>query len=116
MGDSDVWNIDNVIMRLLEGKVEEVPDNRDYLWTYLCFYLFILYYILTVRSVRPGKDMHAQLSEGEIRGLCIKSKEIFLSQPILLELEAPLKVCGKFCKYSTHKLLCPIWAFTLSNK
>lgn len=31
----------------------------------------------------------------EIRGLCLKSREIFLSQPILLELEAPLKICGK---------------------
>jgi serine/threonine-protein phosphatase PP1 catalytic subunit len=36
-----------------------------------------------------------QLSEGEIRGLCLKSREIFLNQPILLELEAPLKICGK---------------------
>lgn len=30
----------------------------------------------------------------------MKSREIFLSQPILLELEAPLKICGKllgFC-------------------
>ena len=29
-----------------------------------------------------------------MRGLCLKSREIFLSQPILLELEAPLKICG----------------------
>jgi len=35
-----------------------------------------------------------QLSESEIRSLCLKSREIFLSQPILLELEAPLKICG----------------------
>lgn len=48
----------------------------------------------TVRGNRPGKNV--QLSEGEIRGLCLKSREIFLSQPILLELEAPLKICGKF--------------------
>ena len=34
------------------------------------------------------------LTEAEIRGLCNKSREIFLSQPILLELEAPLKICG----------------------
>ncbi|VDO83608.1 unnamed protein product [Schistosoma mattheei] len=34
------------------------------------------------------------MSEAEIRGLCLKSREIFLSQPILLELEAPLKICG----------------------
>ncbi|MGH0176329.1 UNVERIFIED_CONTAM: hypothetical protein FKN15_072566 [Acipenser sinensis] len=45
-----------------------------------------------VQGSRPGKNV--QLSETEIRGLCLKSREIFLSQPILLELEAPLKVCG----------------------
>ena len=31
-------------------------------------------------------------TEAEIRGLCIKSREVFMSQPILLELEAPIKV------------------------
>ena len=36
-----------------------------------------------------------QLTENEVRNLCLKSREIFLSQPILLELEAPLKICGK---------------------
>lgn len=53
-----------------------------------------------VRGSRPGKNV--QLSENEIRGLCLKSREIFLSQPILLELEAPLKVCGKvYCSLSS---------------
>ena len=35
------------------------------------------------------------LTEAEIRMLCVTSKEIFLSQPNLLELEAPIKICGK---------------------
>lgn len=35
-----------------------------------------------------------QMTEAEVRGLCLKSREIFLQQPILLELEAPLKICG----------------------
>uniref|UniRef100_A0A8W8K806 Serine/threonine-protein phosphatase n=1 Tax=Magallana gigas TaxID=29159 RepID=A0A8W8K806_MAGGI len=48
--------------------------------------------LLEVRGSRPGKNV--QLTESEIRGLCLKSREIFLSQPILLELEAPLKICG----------------------
>lgn len=47
-----------------------------------------------VQGSRPGKNV--QLTENEIRGLCLKSREIFLSQPILLELEAPLKICGKW--------------------
>lgn len=46
-----------------------------------------------VRGCRPGKIV--QMTEAEVRGLCIKSREIFLSQPILLELEAPLKICGQ---------------------
>ncbi|CAF0923013.1 unnamed protein product, partial [Brachionus calyciflorus] len=48
--------------------------------------------LLEVRNSKPGKNV--QLTENEIRGLCLKSREIFLSQPILLELEAPLKICG----------------------
>ncbi|XP_047068470.1 serine/threonine-protein phosphatase PP1-like [Lolium rigidum] len=40
----------------------------------------------------PGKKV--QLSEAEIRHLCVAAKEIFLSQPNLLELEAPINVCG----------------------
>lgn len=47
-----------------------------------------------VRGCRPGKSVH--MTEAEVRGLCLKSREIFLQQPILLELEAPLKICGKF--------------------
>lgn len=47
--------------------------------------------LLEVRG-RPGKQV--QLSESEIRQLCLKSKEIFLEQPNLLELEAPIKICG----------------------
>ena len=31
----------------------------------------------------------------QVRGLCLKSRELFLQQPILLELEAPLKICGR---------------------
>ena len=50
-------------------------------------------YLITVRGSRPGKNV--QLTEAEVRGLCLKTREIFLSQPILLELEAPLKICGK---------------------
>lgn len=48
--------------------------------------------LLSVRGARPGKQVN--LSEAEIRGLCMHSREVFLSQPILLELEAPIKICG----------------------
>lgn len=46
--------------------------------------------LLEVRGSRPGKQV--QLLESEIRYLCTKAREIFISQPILLELEAPIKV------------------------
>lgn len=48
--------------------------------------------LLEVRGSRPGKQV--QLTEAEIRGLINKSKEIFMAQPCLLELEAPIKICG----------------------
>lgn len=49
-------------------------------------------WVLSVRSCRTGKQV--QMTEAEVRGLCQKSREIFLQQPILLELEAPLIICG----------------------
>jgi serine/threonine-protein phosphatase PP1 catalytic subunit len=49
--------------------------------------------LLEVRTAKPGKQVN--LSEQEVRGLCLKSREIFMNQPILLELEAPIKICGK---------------------
>lgn len=48
---------------------------------------------ISVKKCRPGKSV--QMTEQEVRGLCLKSREIFLQQPILLELEAPLSICGK---------------------
>ncbi|BFG14117.1 hypothetical protein CerSpe_003910 [Prunus speciosa] len=47
--------------------------------------------LLEVRG-RPGKQV--QLQEAEIRQLCFVSKDIFLRQPNLLELDAPIKICG----------------------
>ena len=50
-----------------------------------------------VRSVRPGKQV--QLSETEIKQLCVASRDIFLQQPNLLELEAPIKICGNLLEF-----------------
>ena len=52
-----------------------------------------LYWTVSVRGSKPGKNV--QLLDTEIRSLCLKSREIFLNQPVLLELEAPLKICGR---------------------
>jgi hypothetical protein len=48
--------------------------------------------LLDVRNGRPGRQV--QLAENEIRLLCLTAKETFMSQPNLLELEAPIKICG----------------------
>lgn len=52
--------------------------------------------MLDVRNGRPGKPVN--LSEAEIRNLCISAREIFAKQPNLLELEAPIKICGTLLK------------------
>mmetsp|Transcript_48362 Transcript_48362/g.85138 ORF Transcript_48362/g.85138 Transcript_48362/m.85138 type:complete len:326 (+) Transcript_48362:19-996(+) len=52
----------------------------------------IILQLLEVRNCRPGKLV--QLTEAEIVGLCLRSRDVFMDQPILLELECPLKVCG----------------------
>ena len=52
----------------------------------------ILEKLLDVRGSKPGKQVN--LSENEIKGLLTKARDIFINQPMLLELEAPIKVCG----------------------
>ncbi|CAF0861984.1 unnamed protein product [Rotaria sordida] len=48
--------------------------------------------LLEVRK-HPKLDK-IELKENDIRLIIQKAREIFLSQPVLLELEAPLKICG----------------------
>ena len=48
--------------------------------------------LLDARNGRPGKPV--QLTEAEMRQLCIQARGIFTKQPNLLELEAPIKICG----------------------
>jgi serine/threonine-protein phosphatase PP1 catalytic subunit len=48
--------------------------------------------LLSVRGARPGKQV--DMSEAEIKMLCLRSRDLLISQPMLLELEAPIKICG----------------------
>jgi len=48
--------------------------------------------LLGLRGSPPGTL--ASLAENEIKLLCQRVRPILLSQPMLLELEAPLKICG----------------------
>jgi len=40
-------------------------------------------------------EKDVELTENEITGLVMQAREIFMSQPSLLELDPPLKICGK---------------------
>lgn len=64
--------------------------------------------LLEVRGSRPGKQVN--LTEAEIRSLCTASREIFMQQPVLLELEAPIKICGTQSSYDSpeRRTLCSI--------
>lgn len=48
--------------------------------------------LLSVRAKRPGTLV--ELDEAEIETLCHRSRAIFMSQPMFLELEPPIKVVG----------------------
>jgi hypothetical protein len=48
----------------------------------------------SINSPNFNPILQVNLTEQEIRWLCIKSREIFTVQPVLLELEAPIKICG----------------------
>lgn len=62
--------------------------------------------LLDARNGRPGKQV--QLTENDIRQLCMTAREIFQNQPNLLELEAPIKICGENTFVSYTRVSCGI--------
>jgi serine/threonine-protein phosphatase PP1 catalytic subunit len=48
--------------------------------------------LLEVRTAKPGKLI--KLRESEILGLIKTVKTIFMEQPMLVEVNSPVKVCG----------------------
>ncbi|AQK91450.1 Serine/threonine-protein phosphatase [Zea mays] len=46
-----------------------------------------------VEGGRGGRQV--QMSEAEIRQLCVEAKQVLLSQPNLLRIHAPVKICGQ---------------------
>ncbi|XP_055380327.1 serine/threonine-protein phosphatase alpha-2 isoform-like [Condylostylus longicornis] len=112
MAESEL-NIDNLISRLLENfkrlKEVELPkasstedvihQNGDTIQLIRypkeeCKKKRLRDYFVSefVRGCRTNKPV--VMNENELRCLCLKAREIFLQQPILLELEAPLIICG----------------------
>lgn len=52
----------------------------------------IIQQLLAVRGTKPGKQV--TLPTEEIVWLCTEARKVFISQPVLLELAAPIKICG----------------------
>eukprot|EP00977_Amphora_coffeiformis_P015782 scaffold4724_cov166-Amphora_coffeaeformis.AAC.1 len=48
--------------------------------------------LLSARNKKPGTPV--ELSAADATQLCTQARDIFLSQPMLLELGAPIKICG----------------------
>lgn len=71
------------------AKEKEMPQviNRFDLDELICK-------ILNVGS--PGCGLTKTVKEDEIIQLCQLAREVFMSQGSLIELEAPVNVCGKF--------------------
>ncbi|KAI4153467.1 MAG: hypothetical protein LQ341_000536 [Variospora aurantia] len=83
--NEDGWGSDkraDIVRPLPLGNIDMADQNEVDLDS-------VIDRLLEVRGSRPGKQV--QLLETEIRYLCTKAREIFISQPILLELEAPIK-------------------------
>ena len=52
----------------------------------------ILKQLLLARNEKPDKKI--ELKEAQIKQLCTMTKQILINQPVFLELEAPLIICG----------------------
>jgi serine/threonine-protein phosphatase PP1 catalytic subunit len=48
--------------------------------------------LLQARNKKPGTPV--ELTVQDATNLCNQAREVFLSQPMLLELGAPIKICG----------------------
>lgn len=48
--------------------------------------------LLEVRGAKQGKQV--QLVESDVKQLVLRTRDVLMSQPAFLELEAPIKICG----------------------
>jgi len=50
-----------------------------------------------LKVYKPGERIgteHVNLTEWEIENLCIEARDIFMNQPVMIEVDAPIKICG----------------------
>jgi len=48
--------------------------------------------LVSLRGTKPGKI--ADISEAEVKMVCLRARDLMLQQPMLLELQAPIKIVG----------------------
>ena len=65
---------------------------------------------------RPARNKQAQLGEGEIRSLCAAAKDVFMRQPNLVHLDAPISIYDDvhLCEHllcCVGRVGCLKWAF-----
>lgn len=63
------------------------PNGADESWVDSMIEL-----LLSARNKKPGTPV--EISASDATQLCTQARDIFLSQPMLLELGAPIKICG----------------------
>ncbi len=74
--------------------MQNIKNLRFMAWYYKqSFICIVLIYKTYIELIKPQYFSEKNL---KLFFRCLKSREIFLQQPILLELEAPLKICGEF--------------------
>lgn len=47
-----------------------------------------------ITELRSYRERQVHLPESQIKQLCLTSRDLFLSQPMLLQLSTPLTICG----------------------
>jgi len=48
-----------------------------------------------INQLINSQGKNVKLKEKDISVLCKSAREVFMEQPVFLELEAPIKICGK---------------------
>jgi len=64
--------------------------NATFLYLIICT---VIDKLLALRGAHPGK-LCDTLLESEIKMVCLRARDLMMSQPMLLELSAPLKIVG----------------------
>lgn len=103
----DDAQLDDIIDRLLDVRngrpgrqvslTEQVGTGPRGSWNVSRASICACLDLCSVVQTRPAPDPElppAGHRVQEIRQLCLTAKEIFMTQPNLLELEAPIKICG----------------------